>query len=87
MVKVNMIKIEDTTKQLKDENELIDERYRATTCCYHRDRPSSHILVTGQGNYPNYNEFFICKWCADWFDEQDCYEWDVQGIIGVYELM
>ena len=77
------------SKQLKDENELIDERYKVTTCCYHRDRdrPSSHILVTGQGNYPNYNEFFICKSCMDWFDEQDCYEWDARGIVDIYQLM
>ena len=48
MVKMNTRKMEDTNKQLKDENELIDERYKATACCYHRDGPSSHILVTGQ---------------------------------------
>ena len=82
-----MVKVNFEDKQLKDENELIDERNKATTCCYHRDRPSSHILVTGQGIYPNYNEFFICKSCVDWFDEQHCYEWDAQGIVGVYELM
>ena len=61
MVKMNMRKIEDTTKRMEGEDSLIEMRYKATTCCYHRDRPSSHILVTGQGNYPNYNEFFICK--------------------------
>ena len=33
MVKMNMEKIEDTTKQLKDENDLIKRQYRSVTCC------------------------------------------------------
>ena len=86
MAKMNMRKIEDTTKRMEGEDSLIEMRYKATMCCHHRDRPSSHILVTSQGNYPNYNEFFTCKSCADWFDEQDCYEWDAQGIVGVYDM-
>ena len=32
MVKMNMRKIEDRTKQLEDENNSIEMRYRATIC-------------------------------------------------------
>ena len=47
---MNMKKIKGTTKQLKDENELIDERYRATTCCYHRDRPTTYYIISEKGS-------------------------------------
>ena len=81
MIKMNIGKIRDTTKPLKDEKELIDERYRATTCCYHRDRPMTHYIISGIGEYPNYGKCYICKSCADFFDSLSDYEWDRQSIV------
>ena len=74
MVKMNMRKIKDTTKRLNDENESIDERYRATTCSYRRDISSTHLIVTGVGRFPNYGKCYICKSFADFFDSSSGYE-------------
>ena len=81
-----MRKIIDTTKELKDENDLIERRYRSIICCY-CSNPATHLLVTGLGCYPNYHESFICNMCSDWIKKLSDYYWDYNGIIGVYKLM
>ena len=86
MNKLNMRKIKDTTKKLKDENDLIERRYRSIICCK-CSKPATHILVTGLGCYPNYHESLICNMCSDSIQKLSDYEWDVHGIIGVYKLM
>ena len=86
MNKMNMRKIRDTTKELKYENDLIERRYRSIICCK-CSNPATHLLVTGLGCYPNYNECFICNMCSDSIKKLSDYEWDVHGIIGVYKLM
>ena len=86
MNKMNMRKIIDTTKKLKDENDLIERRYRSIICCY-CSNPATHLLVTGLGCYPNYYESFICNMCSDRIKKLSDYDWDYNGIIGVYKLM
>ena len=86
MNKINMRKIRDTTKKLKDENDLIERRYRSIICCK-CSKPATHILVKGLGCYPNYHESLICNMCSDSIQKLSDYEWDVHGIIGVYKLM
>ena len=86
MNKINMRKIRDTTKKLKDDNDLIERRYRSIICCK-CSNPATHLLVTGLGCYPNYHESLICNMCSDWIKILSDYEWDVHGIIGVYKLM
>ena len=86
MVKMNMGKIEDTTKQLKDESDLIKRRYRSVICgiC---SIPARHKLVTGLGCYLNYFESLLCNMCSDWIQKLSDYEWDDHGIIGVGKLI
>ena len=86
MNKMNMRKIRDTTKELKDENDLIEMRYRLVICC-NCSNPATHLLVTGLGCYPNYHESFICNMCSDSTKKLSDYEWDYHGIIGVYKLI
>ena len=81
-----MRKIRDTTKELKDENDLIEMRYRSITCC-NCSNPTAHKLVTGLGRYPNYHERLLCNMCSDSIQKLSDYEWDVHRIIGVYKLM
>ena len=83
---MNMRKIRDTTKKLKDENDLIEMRYRSIICCK-CSKPATHLLVTGLGCYPNYHESLICNMCSDSIQKLSDYEWDVHGFIGVYKLM
>ena len=86
MNKMNMRKIRDTTKELKDENDLIERRYRSIICC-NCSIPATHKLVTGLGFYPNYHESLLCNMCSDSIQKLSDYEWDVHRIIGVYKLM
>ena len=84
MVKMNMRKIEDTIKQLKDENDSIERRYRPVICCTCLT-PATHLPV--KGHYPNYVEKHICYVCSTLIQKLSDYEWDEQGIVNVYELM
>ena len=88
MNKMNMRKIRDTTKELKDENDLIEWRYRSITCWnFLCSNPATHNLVTGLGCYPNYHESLLCNICSSRIKKLSDYEWDANGIIGVYKLM
>ena len=83
-----MRKIKDATEQLKDENNSIERRYRSITCCtFLCSNPATHLLVTGLGCYPNYHESLLCNMCSDSIQKLSYYEWDDNGIIGVYKLM
>ena len=86
MVKMNMKKIKDTTKRLKDENNSIERRYRSTIRCF-CSIPATQKVVTGLDCYPNYRESLVCNMCSDWIQKLSDYEWDYHGIIGVYKLM
>ena len=86
MVKMNMRKIEDMTKRLKDDNNSIERRYRSVTCC-NCSIPATQKLVTGLGCYHNYFESLLCNMCKDLIQKLSNYEWDIHGIIGVYKLM
>ena len=85
MVKMNMRKIKDATEKLKYENNSIERRYRSIICS-NCSNPATH-LVTGLGCYPNYHERLLCNMCSDWIKKLSDYEWDFNGIIGVYKLM
>ena len=61
--------------------------YRATTCSYHRDRPTTHYIISGIGEYPYYGKRYICKLCADFFDSLSNCELDRRSIVGVYKIM
>ena len=86
MIKMNMIKIRVMNKQLKDENNSIERRYKSVICC-NCSIPATHKLVTGLGCYPNYHESLLCNMCSDSIQKLSDYEWDVHGIIDVYKLM
>ena len=86
MVKMNMEKIKDATKQLKDENNSIERRYRPVICC-NCSIATTHVLITGLGCYPNYCESPVCNMCSDSIQKLSDYKWDDRGIIGVYKLM
>ena len=75
-----MREIKDTTKKLKDENESI----KCST--YMCPNPTSHILVTGLGCYPNYCESYLCNKCSDRIQKLSDYQWDVLGIIDVVRI-
>ena len=53
MNKMNMRKIRDMNKQLKDENNSIEMGYKSVICC-NCSIPATHKLVTGLGCYPNF---------------------------------
>ena len=83
-----MRKIRDTTNELKDENDLIEMRYRFVICStFMCSNPATHLLVTGLGCYPNYHKSLLCNMCSDSIKKQSDYEWDYHGIIGVYKFM
>ena len=65
MNKMNMRKIREKTKELKDKNDSIERRYRSIICCK-CSKPATHLLVTGLGHYPNYHESLICNMCSAW---------------------
>ena len=86
MVKINIRKIKDATEQLKDENDLIERRYRSIICCKCSNK-ATYLLVRHFDGNPNYHESFICNMRSDWIKKLSDYEWDFNGIIGVYKLM
>ena len=86
MNKMNMRKIRDTTKELKDENDLIERQYRSTIC-FKCSNPATHLLVRRFDFDPNYHESFICNMCSDRIKKLSDYEWDLNKIVGVYKLM
>ena len=85
MVKMNMRKIKDATEQLKDENNLIEKQHRSIIC-FNCSNPATHKLIRGLGGYPNYRESLICNMCSDSIQKLRDYEWDINGIIGIYKL-
>ena len=86
MIKMNMIKIRDTNKQLKDENNSIERRYRSVICyTFLCSNPATHLLV--KGGCPNYFEYFICKKCEKFYYGLSSFDWDNLNIVDVYKLM
>ena len=71
MVKMSMRQIEDTTKRMEGENELMDERYRTMICNDCGLKPTTYFIVNRLGRYPDY-------------DYTDSY--NPQGIVEVYNL-
>ena len=86
MIKMNMIKIRDTNKQLKDENNSIERRYRSIICyTFLCSNPATHLLV--KGGCPNYFEYFICRKCVKFYYGLSSFDWDNLNIVDVYKLM
>ena len=86
MNKMNMRKIRDITKELKDENDLIERRYRSITCCtFLCSNPATHLLV--KGGCPNYFEYLICRKCVKFYYGLSSFDWDNLNIVDVYKLM
>ena len=84
MIKINMRKIRNTTKELNDDNYLIELRYRSIVCCtYMCTLPATYKLVTDR--FPNYHESFLCNKCSNSIKKLNIYQW--RGIIGLYRLI
>ena len=62
MVKMNMKKIKDMTKQLDDENNSIERGYRSVICCF-CSIPATRVQVAGLGCYPDYCKNPVCNMC------------------------
>ena len=83
-----MRKIIDTTKELKDDNDLIERRYRSITCCtFLCSNPATHLLVRRFDFNPNYHETYICNTCSNRIKKLSDFEWDLNRIVGAYKLM
>ena len=79
---MNMIKIRDKNKQLKDENNSIERRYRSVICyAFLCSNPATHLLV--KGGCLNYFEHFICKKCAKFYYGLSSFNWDNLNIVDV----
>ena len=86
-IDIEMKKIRDITKKLKDENEMIERHYESIKCItYMCPNLISHILVTGLGCYPNYCESYLCNKCSGRIQKLSDYQWDVLGIIDVVRI-
>ena len=87
MVKMNMRKIEDTTKQLKDENESIEKRYESTIFNDCGLKPVTYFIVKGLGCYLDYTDSYVCISCKSKYDGLSAFGLEPQGIVEVYKLM
>ena len=89
MVKMDMRKIEDTTKRMEGENSLIEMRYKTTICNDCGLKPATYFIVKGLGCYPDYTytHSYICISCKKRYDGLSAFGLEPQGIVEVYKLM
>ena len=83
---MNMRKIEDMTKQLKDENESIEKQYEFTICNDCGLKPATYFIVKGLGCYPDYTDSYVCISYKNKYDRLSTFGLEPQGIIEVYKL-
>ena len=86
MVKMDMRKIEDTSKRMEGEDSLIEMQYRATICNDCKKRPVLYIIVRWSKRHPDYEEGYICRLCKDEYDRMYAFGLEPQGIVEVYNL-
>ena len=87
MVKMDMRKIEDTTKRMEGEDSLIEMRYRVTICNDCKKRPALYFIVRWSERHPDYEEGYICRLCKDEYDRMCAFGFEAKGIIEVYKLL
>ena len=91
MVKMNMRKIEDMTKQMEGEDSLIEMRYRATICNDCGLKPAKYYKVKGlpfakaNSDY-TYTDSYICISCKNRYDGLSAFGLKPHGIVEVYNL-
>ena len=85
---MNMRKIEDTTKRMEGENELMDERYRTTICNDCGLKPTTYFIAKRSGRYPDYDhtDSYVCISCKNRYDGLSAFGLEPQGIVVVYKL-
>ena len=86
MVKMNMRKIEDTTKRMEGECSLIEMRYRTTICNDCGLKPATYFIIKGLGCYPDYTDSYVCVSCKNKYDRLSAFGLEPQGIVEVYNL-
>ena len=87
-----MRKIEDTTKQLKDENNSIEKRYRTTICNDYGLKPATYFTVKGLpfakvNSDHTYTDSYVCISCKNRYYGLSAFGLEPQGIVEVYKLM
>ena len=87
MIKINMRKIEDMTKQMEGEDSLIEMRYRTTICNDCGLKPATYFIVKGLGCYPDCTNSYVCISSKNNHDRLSAFELETQGIIEEYKLM
>ena len=86
MVKMNMRKIEDTTKRMEGEYSSIEMQYRTTICNDCGLKPATYFIVKGLGCYSDYTDRYICISCKIKYDRLSAFGLEPQGIVEVYNL-
>ena len=84
----SVFKMEDIKKRLMKEalfNEKIKKKYYHLICTY-CNLPTTHVLVTGQGKYPNYDKITICDECTKYVYSLSDYKLDILGFVDIYRL-
>ena len=84
-----MVKVNFEDKQLNDENESIEMRYRTTICNDCGLKPATYFIVKRLGCYPNYDytDSYVCISCKNRYDGLSPFGLESQGIIEAYKLM
>ena len=80
-----MLKINRLEQKIASINDETDKRYNQIICkcCV---SPSTHLLFTGLGRFPNYVETMLCDKCADYIDNLNCNQLDIMGFVDLYKL-
>ena len=81
-----MVKVNFEDKQLNDENELIEKRYRTTTCNDCGSKSATYFIVKGLGCHPDYIYSYVCISCKNKYDRLSAFGLEPQGIVEVYNL-
>ena len=88
MVKMDMRKIEGTTKRMEGEDSFIEMRYRTTICNDCGLKPTKYFIVKGLGCCPDYTytDSYVCISCKNKYDRLSAFGLEPQGIGEVYNL-
>ena len=80
-----MLKINRLEQKIASISDEIDKRHRLIICkkC---DLPATHILVTGLGEFPNYERNIICNKCVDYINRLNGYQLDDISFVDLYKL-
>ena len=84
-----MVKVNFEDKQLNDENESIEKRYKSKICNDCGLKPPTYFMVKGLGCYSDstYTDSHICILSRNRYDGLSAFGLEPQGIVEVYRLM